>query len=158
MIGIKNFKSNLLKTDKNSYKNFDIYCTRYIAIKNIGDGDHEGIYSANSLNFIIGEVDEMIEEKNGNRYLFFVSNDKSKEVLTKYKELWDAIKNLTKIIYDKPGEYGKDFRKIKFNADDNLPLNKILQLHNLTVIVRSFFQEEKKNYPQFFLDECLHDL
>ena len=34
MINIKNFDSNLLKIDKKSYKNIDIYCTGYIIIKN----------------------------------------------------------------------------------------------------------------------------
>ena len=33
------------------------------------------------------------------------------------------------------GEYEKDFMKVKFNSDDNLPLNKMLKLHMLTVIV-----------------------
>ena len=40
--------------------------------------------------------------------------------------------------------------KIKFNSDDNLPLNKILKLHNLTIAVRSVFQEDKKYYQQVF--------
>ena len=40
--------------------------------------------------------------------------------------------------------------KIKFNSDDNLPLNKILKLHNLTIVVRSVFQEDKKHYQQVF--------
>ena len=51
---------------------------------------------------------------------------------------------------DKPGEYGKDFMKIKFNSVDNLPLNKILKLHMLTVIVRSVFEENGKYYPRVF--------
>ena len=38
---------------------------------------------------------------------------------------------------DKPGEYGKDFLRIKFDSDDNLPLNKILKLYDLTIVVRS---------------------
>ena len=42
-------------------------------------------------------------------------------------------------INDKTGEYGKDLIKTKLNSDDTLPLNKILKLHNLTVIVRSVF-------------------
>ena len=37
--------------------------------------------------------------------------------------------------------------KIKFNSDDNLPLNKMLRLHNLTIVVRSVFQEGNKYYP-----------
>ena len=40
--------------------------------------------------------------------------------------------------------------RIKFNSDDNLPLNEILKLHNLTVIVRSVFEEDGKYYPQVF--------
>ena len=48
--------------------------------------------------------------------------------------------------------------KIKFNSDDNLPLNKVLKLHNLTTVVRSFFQEVSKYHTQVFLDECLYEL
>ena len=44
--------------------------------------------------------------------------------------------------------------KIKFSSDDNLPLNKILNLHTLTIIVRSVF-EDGKCYPQIFLNKCL---
>ena len=38
-------------------------------------------------------------------------------------------------------------------SDDNLPLNKMLNLHMLTVIVRSVFEEDGKYYPQSFLDD-----
>ena len=48
--------------------------------------------------------------------------------------------------------------KIRFSSDDNLPSNKILKLHMLTVIVRSVFQEDSKYYPQVFLDKCLYEL
>ena len=47
--------------------------------------------------------------------------------------------------------------KIKFNSDDNLPLNKILELHNLTVIVRSILQEDSNYYPQVFqMNVCMN--
>ena len=42
--------------------------------------------------------------------------------------------------------------KIKFNPDDSLPLNKTIKLHNMTIIVRSVFEEEGKYYPQVFLE------
>ena len=48
--------------------------------------------------------------------------------------------------------------KIKFNSDDNLPLNKILKLYNLTTFVRPVFQEDNKYYLQGFLDVCLYKL
>ena len=47
--------------------------------------------------------------------------------------------------------------KIKINADDNLPLNKPLKLQNMTITIRSVF-EDGKYYPQAFLDECLYEL
>ena len=42
--------------------------------------------------------------------------------------------------------------KIKFNSDDDLPLNKQLKFFNLTIIVRTIF-EDGKYYSQIFLDE-----
>ena len=156
MINIKNFDSNLLKIDKKSYKYIDIYYIGYITIKYFGD--YESIHSINPLYFIVGEVDGCIEESNGNKYLIFASTDKNKEVLKKYRELWDEIKNLIETINEKSVEYRKNFVKIKFNSDDNLSLKKILKLHNLTIVVRSVFQEDNKYYPHVFLDECLYEL
>ena len=40
--------------------------------------------------------------------------------------------------------------EIKFNSDDNLPLDKILKLHNLTMIVRYVFEEDGKYYLKNF--------
>ena len=48
--------------------------------------------------------------------------------------------------------------KIKFEKDDDLPLNKLLKLHMLTTIVRSVFQEDGKSYRQVYLDEYLYEL
>ena len=95
---------------------------------------------------------------NKNKYLLFASTEKNKEVLTKYTELWNKIKNLIRKINDILGEYGKNFKKIKFNSGDNLLLSKILKLHNLTIVPRSSFQEDNKCYPHVFLDECLYEL
>ena len=48
--------------------------------------------------------------------------------------------------------------KIKFNSDDNLPSNKTLKIHKMTIVIRSVSQEDNKYYPQVFLDECLYGL
>ena len=37
---------------------------------------------------------------------------------------------------------------IKFNSDDDLPLNKPLKFHVMTIVVRSVFFEYGKLYPQ----------
>ena len=46
--------------------------------------------------------------------------------------------------------------KIKFFLDDGLPLARTLELHNPIIVIRSFFDEGKKYYPQVFFDECLY--
>ena len=81
--------------------------------------------------------------------------------MTKYTELWDKIKNLIKCnsiekVNNKSGECGKDFMKIKFNSDDKLPLNKMLRIHNMTIVFRTVFQEDGKYYLQDFLDVCMN--
>ena len=55
-------------------------------------------------------------------------------------------------------DYEKDYMKIKFNSDDNLPLNKPLKFHNMTITIRSVFKEDSKLYPQVFLDVILYEL
>ena len=157
MINIKDFNPSLIKIDKKLYKNIGIYHIGYIIIKIISD--YENINSVNPLDLIIGDVDGYIEQNNENEYLTFASTDKNKKVLERYTKLWDEIKyHIQTINADKSGEYEKDYMKIKFNSDDDLPLNKILKLHMLTIIVRSVFEEDRKYYPQIFLDECLYEV
>ena len=48
--------------------------------------------------------------------------------------------------------------KIKFNSDDDLPLNKQLKFHNMTITIISVFEEDDKLYPQAFLDDTLYEL
>ena len=70
------------------------------------------------------------EENNENKYLIFNSVDENKEVLKKYADVWDGIKNRIKTINGgKESDYRKDYMRIKFNCDNDLPLNKPLKFH-----------------------------
>ena len=122
------------------------------------DSDYVKINSETPLHLIIYKVDGYIVEKNGNKYLTLVSTDRNKEILIKYPKLWDGIKNLIECSSIKACQYEKDFMKIKFSSVDNLLLNKILEIHNIIIVIRTVFEEDGKYYPQFFLDECLHEL
>ena len=48
--------------------------------------------------------------------------------------------------------------KIKFNFDDDLPLNKPLKFYMMTISIRSVFEKDGKLYPQVFLDDTLYEL
>ena len=60
MINIKDFDSSLLKIDKKSYKNIDIYYIRYVTMK---DFDYVKINSVNPLYIIVGEAFGYVEKK-----------------------------------------------------------------------------------------------
>ena len=106
-------------------------------------------------------LDGFIEEKDGSKYLNVALTDYSNNVLNKYSEVWKGIKNqITKINNDLEGEgeYDRDYMKIKFDSDDDLPLNKVIKFYDLTVIIRSIFEKDGKYYPQIFLDNSLCDV
>ena len=71
-------------------------------------------------------------------------------MLKKYNEVWDGTKNEIETIIGvktsehRSTEYDKDFMKIKFDTDDDLPLNKTLKRHNITIVIRSVFEEDGK--------------
>ena len=48
--------------------------------------------------------------------------------------------------------------KIKSNSDDELPLNKTIEIPCIIIAVRAVLHENNKYYPQVFLDECLYKL
>ena len=100
-----------------------------------------------------------ISEKNGvNKYLIFDSTDENKELLKKYNDVWNGIRDKIKEVSSGECDYEKDSMKIKFNSEDDLPLNKPLKFHNMTIIVRSVFEEDGKLYLQVFLDDTLYEL
>ena len=88
----------------------------------------------------------------------FDSADENKEVSKKHNEIWRGIKSKIKTINDnKENDQGKVYIKIKLNFDDDLPLNKPLKFHAMTIIIRSVFKEDGKLYPQIFLDDSFYE-
>ena len=85
--------------------------------------------------------------------------NENKVLLKKYADVWDGIKKEIKALNGgEENNYGKDYMKIKFNSDNDLPLNKPLKFHAMTIIIRSVFEEGGKLYPQVFLFDCLYEL
>ena len=97
---------------------------------------------------LIGELDGFIEEKEVSKYLnISLTHNNNDDVLIKYADVWSGIKDqIKKINNGSVGEYGKDYMKIKFDSDDNLPLNKILKFRILTIITRNIFEKDNKYY------------
>ena len=107
---------------------------------------------------LIDHASGYIKEKGVNKYLVFDSTDENKELLKKYNDVWNGIKDKIKEINSGKYDYEKDYMKIKYNSDDNLPLNKPLEFHLMTTTIRSVFEEDGKLYLQVFLDDTLYEL
>ena len=118
MIDIRNFHLNLLKIDKEPYKDVDIYYIGYITIKKFSDC--ENIHSVNPLYLIIHSATGHFKEKYSEKYLIIDS-------MEKYEEVFSGIKSEIKTINcGKEPFYEKNYNKIRVNTDDDLPLNKKL--------------------------------
>ena len=156
IIDPKGFDARLLKIYKKSYKNIGFYNIGHITIKRIDDC--ESIYSVNPLCLRVDHVNGYIEEKGVNKYLVFNSADENKELLKKYNDVFNRIRDKIKELSSDKCDYEKDYMKFKFDSDDNLPLNKQLKFHNITITIRSVFEKDAKLYPQVFLDDALYEL
>ena len=44
--------------------------------------------------------------------------------------------------------------QLNLNSNDDLPLNKPLEFHMMTIIIRYLFEEDCKLYPQVFFRWC----
>ena len=84
----------MLKINKKSYKNIGIYNIGYTTFKKI-DGC-ESIYSVNPLYLYVDHVNGYIEEKRVNKYLIFDSTDENKELLKKYNDVFNGIRDKIK--------------------------------------------------------------
>ena len=142
---------------KKDYKKIHIYYIGYVTVKKISICDN--INSVNLLYLMINEMIGHFEEKNENKYLVLDDRHENKEVLKKYEEVWEGVKKEIETINGgEKVEYGKDFKKTRFEPSDDLPMNKPIRLHLLAIIVRCVFSEDSKFYPQLFLDDPLYEL
>ena len=149
LINILNFEASNLKLNKKTSMGLDIYYIGYVDKK-----PECNVNSVNPLYLMTNRIDGFIEEKNGVKYLNISDTGKNREILKKYYQVFDGIKCHIKKIND-DSKYVKNYMKIKFNTDDDIPLNKELYFPTITVIIRCVFKKDGKYYPQVYLDECL---
>ena len=145
IISLKNFESKFLEID-----------WKQALIKRIDD--YERICSVVApLYCSVSFASGYIEERGRNKYLIFDNSfAENNDLLKKYTEFWDVVKHkIKKINGGKETDYRKDYIKIKFESDDDLPLNEPLIFYELHIFVRFVFKEGDKLYPELFLDKIL---
>ena len=146
IVNIKDFDSTPLEINKLSFKgafSLNIYYIKYIPTKspnsvsiNRTDNDED------FLHFFSWWCRWMHWKNNGIKYLVFTPSEKSKEALKNYKKLWEETKRQIEVINDdEPIKYRKEFMKIKFESDDDLPLGETFNILNIIIAVASVLEK-----------------
>ena len=109
-----NSMTNINNFNQIPFKGIDFFAYNKEYFKNVSN--------ANSLYLIFNNVDAYIEKNKEEKHLIFASTNQNKEALENCIELWDEVKDQIELRSgDKPSQYKKDFMKIKFESDDDLP-------------------------------------
>ena len=88
----------------------------------------------------LDNLDGYIEKNNGNMILQIKTNKHLKITKNYRKKLnWSQIETIND---DEPVEYRKDFMKIKFESDDDLPLGKTFNILDMIIVVASVLEKK----------------
>ena len=109
----------------------------YVTIKNL---KYVKSNSVNTFYLIFSKLNLYFEEINKTKCLTLVPINESKE----------KIRYLIRSIIKNSDDYDEKYMKNKFNSDDELPLNKTIEIPTMTIVVRAIFLENNKYYPQVF--------
>ena len=85
--------------------------------------------------------------KDDNVWCLIISGDA--DILRKFADIWKSIRANIEENTGDIVQYDKDYMKIKFESNDNLPTDNIIDMHQVKIIIRLVFQKGKKLYPQF---------
>ena len=113
------------------------------------------INSVNPLYLRIRDLrDKFRKGKDDNAWYLIISGDADN--LRKFANIWKRIRAKIEETSDDFVQYDKDYMKIKFESNDILPTDNIINMHQVTIIIRLVFQKDDKLYPQIYLDDCLY--
>ena len=69
---------------------------------------------------------------------------RAKKKKLKYEELWSKIRDLIRLKTKNPDDYDEKLMTIKFNSDDELPLNEMIENPSMKIVVKAVFNENNK--------------
>ena len=137
MINVKKLNTNLVGLEKifpDGAASYDIYQTH----------------------IVFNNLDIYFECVNEEKYLVFALTDKNLDILENSKKLWDKSKIDIKKLEGIVGNlyFEKDIMKVKFDTDDNLVFNKIINVPMYAIVVKAVYEHDNKFYPRIYLHSC----
>ena len=146
IINFDEFDGSKIKLDRKNFNDIDIYYFRYDYKKKITECNV--INSVNPLYLRIIDMKGQFKKGKGDNVWYLIIFGDA-DVLRKFT-------NISKSIRAKIEE--NTGMKIKFESNDNLPIDNIVNMYQVTIIIRSVFAQNNKFYPQLFSDDALYEL
>ena len=155
IIDLDEFDGSKIKVDKNFFNDIGIYYLGYEYKKKITE--YNVTNSVNPLYLNIKDMKGKFKKRKVDNVRYIIIFGYA-DVLRKFVNIWKSIR--VKIEENTGGivQYDKDCMKIKFESNDSLPIDNIVNMHQVTIIIRSVFAQNGKIYRQLFLDDALYEL
>ena len=155
MINLDEFDGSKVKVGKKDFHDVDIYYLGYEYKKKITECDE-----INSLNHLYLRIKDMKgyfeKDKMNNEWYLTIIGDV--DVLKRYASVFKSIRAEIEEITGGIITFDKDYKKIRFESENDLPEDSIIDLHLVTIVIRSIFSQNGKFYPQLCLDDALYEL
>ena len=111
---------------------------------------YEKINSVNPVYLMLNKMNGYFEGINENKYLTLAPTNGSKEKIKTYEELWIKIRNLTRSVTKRSDDYDEKDIKTKFYSDDEIPLNKTIEISVMIIVIRAIFMKIINIIHKFF--------
>ena len=152
IVYINDFDSNLLEIIKRESRiDVNIYYIGYVLNPNY---DYNTI---NRLYFIINRLISYVEkiEESNDKYLVVTKSMRNRKIIHSFNNIWSHIEHKIN-----PNKFNnneiKDYDKLRFNSDIDLPTDTLIKFSSLIVNVSCVIEKDDKYYPEIYLDECLY--
>ena len=93
------------------------------------------------------------KEKDRKELKFIIEDQRQAKI---YNQIWDKIKELINSVDGANFEFS-DYGVIRFDTNDNLPLGTMVNIHSVTIFIRSVYKAFcDRFYPQIYLAKCIY--
>ena len=138
----------------------DIYYISYVAKK-----EKHGINSVNPLYLVVKNLLGTVERIKGSKDLYLVVDDSNKTVLNVFEKLFKFVGDKIDKINGDNEFFGlkadgkiNGYNKLRLSAAAELPVDKLINFHSLTVAVSCVIKKGGKFYPEIYVDEGIFEV
>ena len=147
IVYINDFDSNLLEIIKRESRiGANIYYIGYVHNPNYD------YHTINPLYFIINRLIGYVEEIDGSddKYLFVTKSMRNRKIVHSFDNVWSHIENKINPNNFNNNNKIKDYDKLRFNSDIDLPTDTLIKFRSLIINVSCVIEKDGKYYPEIY--------